>query len=138
MICGLAMANPPLLPIYRSYINAINTHTSLEPFVHANVIHNDKTMSIAEYTALIESAFEGAPDIRFVVTMEIADADTVAARIMFDCVPKPPEFIGLAVSEPGKRVRFAENVFYRFREGKIKRVWSVVDVKSVEDQLKGP
>ena len=42
----------------------------------------------------------------------------------FDCSPKG-KFLGLDVN--GKRVRFAENVFYEFRAEKIVQVWSVID-----------
>jgi predicted ester cyclase len=32
-------------------------------------------------------------------------------------------------------IQFAENVFYEFRDGKIKEVWSVIDKASIERQL---
>jgi predicted ester cyclase len=35
----------------------------------------------------------------------------------------------------GERVTFAENVFYRFRSGKIDEVWSVIDKAGIEAQL---
>jgi predicted ester cyclase len=42
-------------------------------------------------------------------------------------------FLGSAVN--GRRVTFAENVFYRFRGGKIEEVWSVIDKAAIEAQL---
>ncbi len=35
----------------------------------------------------------------------------------------------------GRRVNFAENVFYRFEGGKVAEVWSVVDKGAIEAQL---
>jgi len=35
----------------------------------------------------------------------------------------------------GRKVVFTENVFYRFRQGKIVAVWSVVDKAAIEAQL---
>jgi predicted ester cyclase len=56
----------------------------------------------------------------------------LASRIGFDC-SRNGSFLGLPVN--GKRVSFAENVFYEFRRGKILRVWSVIDKAAIEAQL---
>jgi predicted ester cyclase len=50
----------------------------------------------------------------------------------FDCAPKGT-FLDLPVN--GKRIRFAENVFYEFRDAKIARVWSVIDKAAIEAQI---
>ena len=44
-------------------------------------------------------------------------------------------FLGLPVD--GRRLSFAENVFYEYREGKIATVWSIIDKAQIEAQL-GP
>jgi predicted ester cyclase len=44
-------------------------------------------------------------------------------------------FLGLPVN--GRKVSFAENVFYRFRENRIEEVWSVIDKAAIETQLRG-
>ena len=56
----------------------------------------------------------------------------LACRLLFDVTPRGT-FLGLPVN--GRRVRFAENVFYEFREGKIQEVWSVLDKLAIEAQL---
>jgi predicted ester cyclase len=56
----------------------------------------------------------------------------IASRLQFECSPKGT-FLGLAVD--GKKVAFAENVFYAFRGGKIAQVWSVIDKAAIEAQL---
>ena len=53
-------------------------------------------------------------------------------RAMLDREPKGL-FLDLPVN--GRRVVFAENVFYRFRNGKIEEVWSVIDKAAIEAQL---
>jgi predicted ester cyclase len=30
---------------------------------------------------------------------------------------------------------FAEHVFYRFQDGRIERVWSLIDINAVRDQM---
>ena len=42
-------------------------------------------------------------------------------------------FLGLRIN--GKRVSFAENVFYQFKSRKIGEVWSVIDKAAIEAQL---
>ena len=60
------------------------------------------------------------------------DPPFVASRLDFNCTPRG-EFVGLPVN--GKRVSFSENVFYRFRDGKVEEVWSVIDKAAIEAQL---
>jgi predicted ester cyclase len=56
----------------------------------------------------------------------------VASRLSFDWTPKGILF-GLHVN--GKRVSFAENAFYEFRDGRIAKVWSVIDKAAIKSQL---
>jgi predicted ester cyclase len=62
----------------------------------------------------------------------VCEPPSVASRLQFDCRPKGL-FLGLAVD--GKRVAFAENLFNRFRNGKIAEVWSAIDKAAIEAQL---
>ena len=43
-------------------------------------------------------------------------------------------FLGIDAS--GRRVSFAEHVFYRFRASKIEHVWSLIDTDAIRRQLK--
>jgi predicted ester cyclase len=52
--------------------------------------------------------------------------------LRFDCTPAG-SFLGLEVN--GRKVSFAENVFYEFDERKIKTVWSIIDKATIEAQL---
>jgi predicted ester cyclase len=42
-------------------------------------------------------------------------------------------FFGLAPT--GRRISFCEHVFYRFRDGRIAQVWSLIDRDAVATQL---
>jgi predicted ester cyclase len=70
--------------------------------------------------------------LQFHIQLLIADAAHVASRLEFDCTPRGI-FLGLPVN--GRKVRFTENVFYRFKDGKIEQVWSVIDKAAIEAQL---
>ncbi|KAI1102005.1 SnoaL-domain-containing protein [Jackrogersella minutella] len=122
---------------YRTYIGCINAQTmetDLRNFCNPQVVHNTKTLTIDEYRFLIQEARTAIPDITFGLHTVIADAKTqrVAARIEFTGTP-----VGtLAGAKPnGRGVRFCEHVTYRFEEGKIARVWSIVDWESYRRQL---
>jgi predicted ester cyclase len=56
----------------------------------------------------------------------------VGARLDFRCTPVG-EFLGFPPT--GRTVEFSENVFYRFREGRIAEVWSLVDREAVRRQM---
>jgi predicted ester cyclase len=137
--------------IYGSYIAAINAQTDLAPFVHSTVIHNGNTMSCAQYMDTIKASFDAAPDLVFNIdqilssvsipekigqtTAEKFGDGTVSVRICFKATPIST-FLGISplVGEK-KQVSFAEHVWYRFIDGKIEEVWSVIDVEGVRKQL---
>lgn len=123
-----------LAAIYRAYIACLNARdwAQLERFVTDDVVHNGKRIGVSGYRAMLERDVEQIPDLRFDIRLLVADASLVAARLWFDCTPCG-EFMGLRVD--GRRVAFAENVMYRFRDGRIEEVWSVIDKHAIESQL---
>jgi predicted ester cyclase len=48
------------------------------------------------------------------------------------CTPAR-EFAGIPTS--GRRVQFAEHVFYRFRDRRIEQVWSLIGTNAIRGQL---
>lgn len=76
--------------------------------------------------------FEDIPDLRFVINRLVCEAPHIAARLMFDCSPKG-QFLGLNID--GRRISFAENVFYEVRGGKIVDVFSAIDKTAIENQI---
>jgi predicted ester cyclase len=122
--------------IYRGYLACLNAQDwpNLGRFVGVNARRNGEFLGLAGYRAMLEEDFRAIPDLAFVIELLAVEAPIVAARLRFDCSPRG-EFMGLTVN--GRRVMFAENVFYRFEDAKIVEVWSVIDKAAIEAQLSG-
>lgn len=120
--------------IYRAYLDALNERRldDLAEFVHDQLVYNDRTISRQEYAQLLAEDVQNIPDLRFTIDLCVATDDVVACRLWFDCTPEH-EFAGIAPS--GRRVAFAEHVFYRFRAGRIAQVWSLIDTEAVREQM---
>ncbi len=128
------MDRDSLESIYRAYIDCLNRQDwqNLGQFVGDAAVHNGRAFGLAGYRAMLEQDFRDIPDLRFTIGLLAADPPLIAARLDFDCRPAG-EFLGLPVN--GRRVRFSENVFYRFEDGKIAEVGSVLDRAAVEGQV---
>ena len=128
------MIKTDLSDVYRAYIACLNQQDwpKLEQFVDDNVFYNGRQIGLSGYRKMLERDFHDIPDLHFNIQLLISDAPYIASRLAFNCSPKA-KFLGLAVN--GKKVSFAENVFYEFREAKIVKVWSVIDKVAIESQL---
>jgi predicted ester cyclase len=128
------MIEPSLSAIYRSYIACLNAQDwpQLDQFVHEDAVHNGQRCGLAGYRAMLERDFREIPDLVFNIQLLIADPPYVACRLAFDCTPRGT-FFDLPIN--GKRVTFTEHVFYRFRDGNIMQVWSVIDTGTIAAQL---
>jgi predicted ester cyclase len=128
------MTRTDLCEVYRDYIACLNRQDwpKLDQFVDDEVTHNGRRIGLSGYRALLERDFCEIPDLHFDGQLLISDPPYIASRLVFDCTPRG-KFLGLDVN--GKRVSFAENVFYEFRREKIWRVWSVIDKEAIEAQL---
>jgi predicted ester cyclase len=129
-----AMATSDLPSIYRAYITCLNRQDwpNLGQFVDDDVSRNGQRLGLPGYREMLERDFRDIPDLRFNIELLVADPPHVASRLAFDCSPRG-RFLGLDVN--GRRVSFAENVFYAFRAGKIVQVWSVIDKAAIKGQL---
>jgi len=123
-----------LSDLYRRYIACLNQQDwpKLADFVGADVTHNGRRLGLSGYRAMLERDFRDIPDLRFNIELVVSDGNRLASRLAFDCAPRGT-FLGLAIN--GRRVRFAENVFYEFRHDRIVQVWSVIDKAAIEAQL---
>jgi predicted ester cyclase len=123
-----------LAAAYRGYLACLNAQDwpSLGRFVGDNARRNGEFLGLSGYRAMLEADFRAIPDLAFVIELLAVDPPYVAARLRFDCSPRGV-FLGVPVN--GRRVTFAENVFYRFEEGKVAEVWSVIDRAAIEAQL---
>lgn len=130
------MPDPDLEVRYRSYLSALNDRQldRLVEFVHDEITYNDVQMSRADYQDLIARHVAAVPDMFFAIDLLVVRAEHVACRIAFDCTPQS-EFLGLPPT--GRTVSFSEHVFYRFREGRIEQVWSLLDMDAIRTQLLG-
>ncbi len=130
----MTMTDAELAATYRDYIACLNAQDwpRLGQFVAHDAVHNGRAFGLAGYRAMLENDFREIPDLQFDVELVTCDPPNVAARLAFDCTPVG-EFLGLPVN--GKRIRFTENVFYEFRDGRIAQVWSVIDKAAIEAQL---
>lgn len=119
---------------YRAYIDCLNRQdwTRLGDYVGDDAEHNGRPFGLDGYRAMLIDDFATIPDLRFHIALMVCEPPHVAARLAFDCSPCGT-FLGLAVD--GRRIVFTENVFYRWNNGKIVSVWSVIDKAAVEAQL---
>ena len=121
--------------VYRDYIGCLNSQDweNLGRFVQDDVVRNGMTLGLAGYRRMLEDNFEQIPDLHFGIEILVTEPPHIAARLWFDVTPRG-EFLGLPVN--GRKITFAENVFYEFREGRIQEVWSVIDKAAIEGQLR--
>ena len=128
------MTKTALANVYRDYIACLNARDwpMLGQFVHEDARHNNRRIGLSGYRQMLEKDFDEIPDLHFHIRLLVADPPFIASRLEFDCTPKG-EFLGLLVN--GKRVSFAENVLYEFREDKVWQVWSIIDKAAIEAQL---
>lgn len=123
-----------LRAIYEGYLACLNARDwrRLLAFVQGDVSHNGRPLGLSGYRAMLEDAAASMPDLRYPIAHLIVEGDWIAGHLAFDCHPVGT-FLGLPVN--GRRVRFAEHVFYCFQDGRIAEVRSVVDKAAVEAQL---
>ncbi|OLO12729.1 ester cyclase [Chromohalobacter japonicus] len=128
------MTKSELANVYRDYIACLNRQDwpLLARFVHEDVKHNGEQLGVSGYRRMLERDFSEIPDLSFNVELLVSDPPYIASRLRFNCTPKE-RFLGLGVY--GRRVSFAENVFYELRDEKIVQVWSVIDKAAIETQL---
>ena len=128
------MTPPELADIYRDYIDCLNRQDwgNLGRYVADNAHHNGRLLGLSGYRDMLISDFEQIPDLRFNIDLLVCEPPHIASRLAFDCTPKA-SFLDLDVN--GRRIRFTENVFYRFDGRRIVDVRSVLDKVAIEAQL---
>lgn len=119
--------------VYRAYVDALNGRRfdDLGRFVQDRLAYNGDPRSLAQYRALLEEDVRVVPDLRYEIDDLVVAGDRVAARLGFDCHPSG---VLLGVPVDGRRLVFAEHVFYRFDAGRIVDVRSLIDVETIRRQ----
>jgi predicted ester cyclase len=128
------MTGDELRAIYRGYIDCLNGQDwdRLGLFVDDAVEYNDAPVGLTGYRDMLEGDFRAIPDLRFEIGLLISDPPRVASRLNFDCTPRGMLF-DLPVN--GKRLQFAENVFYEFSSRRIRKVWSIIDKAAIARRI---
>ncbi|RYO77695.1 hypothetical protein DL766_002840 [Monosporascus sp. MC13-8B] len=108
--------------------------SKLPIFRHPQVLHNNKALALDNYRQLMQDAITAIPDINFGVHTLIADEEAQRVAVRLEFTGTPVKAIR-DIQPTGRPVHFAEHVTYQFREGKIARVWSLVDWVSYREQL---
>jgi predicted ester cyclase len=126
---------PGLESVYRSYLAALNERRldDLPGFVHDELTYNGAPMSRVQYRDLLATDIEAVPDLFYDAQIVVATDDRVACRLFFSCTPQR-DFLGFTPN--GKRLTFAEHVFYDFRDARIAAVTSLIDRYSIQTQLR--
>ncbi|MFI2489137.1 ester cyclase [Promicromonospora kroppenstedtii] len=121
---------------YRAYLTALNERRldDLADHVRDELTYNGEPMTRRQYQELIAADLAAAPDLVYDAQLVVAGGDQVACRLVFDCVPVG-DFLGFRPD--GARLRFAEHVFYRYEDGRIAAVRSMIDRAAVAEQLSG-
>ena len=123
-----------LAEVYRGYIDCLNRQdwARLGDYVDGAARYNGEHIGLDGYRRMLEGDFRAIPDLRFDIELLVVDPPLVAARLRFDCTPT-----GMLFDMPvnGQRVRFDENVFYRFSNGRIVEVWSLIDKPAIAAQI---
>ena len=121
--------------LYDRYIACLNARDweRLGEFVADDAVHNGRRLGVEGYRAMLEDNCRDIPDLYFDVDLVVADEGHIASRIRFECTPIG-EFLGVPVD--GRRVVFHEHAFYTLENGKIAKVYSVIDKAAIEIQLR--
>jgi predicted ester cyclase len=130
------LTDMPLPDLYHAYIDCLNRQdwAELGRYVDDAVEHNGRPLGLPGYRDMLIKDFEDIPDLRFAIDFLVCEPPRVAARLLFNCTPRG-RFLGVRVD--GRRISFAEHVFYEYRGTKIASVRSVIDKAAVEAQT-GP
>jgi predicted ester cyclase len=119
---------------YRAYLAVLNDRRldDREHYVQDELTYNGAPMTRRQYRDLIAADVAAVPDLRYDAHLVVATDDQVACRLVFDCTPQR-EFLGF--TPDGRRLTFAEHVFYRFENDRIAAVWSLIDRAAIAEQL---
>jgi steroid delta-isomerase-like uncharacterized protein len=119
---------------YLAYLDVLNERRleDLDDFVADDLIYNDRPMTRVQYQNLLRRDVDAIPDLRFDVDLLVVEGTRVACRLKFDCRPES-SFLGFPVS--GRRIQFAEHVFYEFRDDHIVEVKSLIDREAIRQQI---
>lgn len=115
-------------------INARTMASELPGICHDNLTHNGRGLTLDIYLGLVSKGFQCMPDAQFKIQDIVADegAQLVFVRLLQNCTPVE-EIAGLVPN--GRTVDMAEHSFYQFDDGKISKMWPLVDWEGARRQM---
>ncbi|WP_210944344.1 ester cyclase [Streptomyces sp. MK37H] len=90
--------------------------------------------TIAGFQDLLRRDATEIPDLHYAIDRLLVQGEEVACRIRFDCTPAAG-FRGLPPT--GRPISFVEHGFYRYQDGRIAEIWSLIDMEAIREQLTG-
>ncbi|RKF57451.1 hypothetical protein OnM2_074049 [Erysiphe neolycopersici] len=123
---------------FLAYIEALNTHKpqtstlDLSNYMHSELTVNNETYTLSEYETSLLKLMNAASDFHISVQKLVVEGPTVATRFLVTCTPEK-QYMGYPPN--GKRIEYAEHVFYRFNGTKCCEISALIDIRAVKRQL---
>lgn len=118
---------------YRGYVDMVNsrrTETDYAKYVHKpDRLRNNKAIA----RRVVEDTLAAMPDLYVEIHTIIADAETQRVAVWLDFTGTPvKDFAGLVAD--GRAVHFNEHATYQFVDGKIQKIWGIMDLDEARQQ----
>ena len=128
-------AHARLLDRYVAAVNAHDTGPFPEIFTDAYIQHSGRSPSgLQAQIANFQRIFENWPDLQSRIEDRIFGADRIVARITFSGTHSRT-ILGFAPT--GKKITWGGIDIWRVENGKLAEHWDMVDVASLQKQLRG-
>jgi len=128
-------AHNRLLDRYLAAVNAHDTSTFPDIFTEAYIQHSGRSPSgLQAQIANFQRIFENWPDFQSRFEDRIFGADKIVVRTTFSAT-HGRTVLGFAPT--GKRVSWSAIDIWRVENGKLAEHWDIVDVASLQKQLRG-
>ena len=124
-----------LLDRYVAAVNAHDTGPFAEIFTEAYIQHSGRSPSgLPAQIANFQRIFENWPDFQSRIEDRIIAADKIVARVTFSGTHSKTV---LGFAPTGKKITWGGIDIWRVENGKLAEHWDMVDVASLQKQLRG-
>lgn len=130
------MANFDPHDFFHRYLDTLNDHDfdRLESFLHHDLTVNGEDLPRDQLIAELKGHVDAVPDLTWQVQNLAVDGNQVAASFLNSGIPVK-EWLGARPT--GAKVRYAEHIFHRIRDGRFHQLNFLLDAWSIQKQL-GP
>jgi predicted ester cyclase len=128
------MSNPNLREFYDRYIAALNARDFdvMDQYIHDEVTLNGRPATRADILAVLRDEVASVPDLHWVLTNLIVDADRLGAQLINTGTPAK-RFVG--VDPTGASFEVVEYAVYQVVDGRFKHMAAIHDAETVKRQL---